>query len=156
MCVYKRQQKIESLTLRAEAKAKDLAAENKIPKPKVCPVNFEDFLRLTIGGRSKSRRIKIYRDYAKDMIWIGHVRQLTNPKNPADKLSKEEAERIAKPASPDEIEMWMEAAKIQSYATEDRYIFAARIFMGWLARRPSELARKAAIKRWSKSKKSTP
>jgi hypothetical protein len=45
----------------------------EIPNPKKYPVDFDEFLRLTVGGRHKAHRLKIYRDYAKDMVWLGHV-----------------------------------------------------------------------------------
>lgn len=50
----------------------------EIPTPKKYPVDFDEFLRLTVGGRYKDHREKIYRDYVKELVWRGHVKLIVN------------------------------------------------------------------------------
>jgi hypothetical protein len=152
-CLERRNHEIEFISLRAKARAQDLEKQNQIPKPKNYPVTADDFLKLLIGGKYKSRRMKIYRDYAKEMIWLSHINWLVHPRNPSDKISYEEAEKVAEPASPDEVDNWMNEFKQRKYHNEDAYTFPARIFLEWLAKQPSERASKAAKQRWAKSKK---
>ena len=53
------------------------------------------------------------------MIWLSHINWLTHPRNPADKISYEEAVKIAKPASFDEVENWMKGPRQLFYNDED-------------------------------------
>jgi hypothetical protein len=122
----------------------------EVPSPKKFPVTFDEFLRLTIGGRLRSHRLKIYRDYARDMIWSRHYRDLAYPKNPANKISPEEAEKLAAPASFDEIANYVDDTARVIYKQDEHYQLAARSFLEWRAKQPSERGRKAAEKRWGK------
>jgi hypothetical protein len=127
----------------------------KIPTPKKFPVTFDEFLRLTVGGNRKGRRLKIYRDYVKEMIRRGHVSQIQYPQSVSQKyaqavMSLEEAEKLAKPASWDEIESGMNEAGQLIYNSEELYKMHARDFLAWRAKQPTERARKAAAMRWSK------
>lgn len=151
-CSYHRKQKIDFITLRAKARAQDLDRENKIPKPKKYPITFDEFLRLTIGGRYRDRRVKIYRAYAKEMIRWGHVNQLVNHPDPTKRLIRSEAEAIAVPASLSELESWMGMTTKSTFNNENDYGMAARAFLLWLSEQPSERGRNAALKRWNKKR----
>ena len=152
-CIYQHKRKVEFISRRAAARAEEMALQSKISKPKKYPVTFDEFLKLTIGGRYRERREIIYRNYAKDMIWLSHINWLTHPRNPADKISYEEAVKIAKPASFDEVENWMKDCKERVYNDEESYTFAARVFLDWFGKQPSERAKKAADMRWGKERR---
>jgi hypothetical protein len=122
----------------------------EVPVPKKYPVNFDEFLRLTVGGRHKARRLKIYRDYAKDMIWLGHVVK-HQYKNGTAVMTGEEAEKLAEPVSLDEVDNWIKSDK-GALIDEGIYLMRARAFLEWQAKQPAERARKAAAKRWNKQK----
>jgi hypothetical protein len=125
----------------------------QIPIPEKYPVTFDEFLRLTVGGKYKSNRYKTFRAYVTDMVWLGHVRELAYPKNPNDKISIEEAEKKALPASLDEIESWIKSEKDRLIETEDQFRASARAFLEWKKKQPSERGKNAAAKRWQKEKK---
>jgi hypothetical protein len=120
----------------------------EIPIPKKYPVDFNEFLRLTVGGRHKARRLKIYRDYTKDMIWMGHVFN-HQYKNGTAVMTGIEAEKLAEPVSLDEVETWIKKDKI-ALIDEGIYSIRARALLEWQAKQPSERGRKAAAKRWNK------
>ncbi|MGA3143126.1 MAG: hypothetical protein ABSF10_08790 [Verrucomicrobiota bacterium] len=127
----------------------------KIPTPKKFPVTFDEFLRLNVGGRHKDRREKIYRDYVKEMIRRGHVSQIQYPQSAGQKyaqavMSSEDAEKLAAPASLDEIESVMKKDRQLIYSSEELYRMHARDFLAWRAKQPSARAKKAAAKRWNK------
>jgi hypothetical protein len=93
--------KIENQTRAVLALRAERNYAEKIPIPKKYPVTFGDFLRLTVGGRSREYRIEIYLEYAKELIWRGHVSQIQYPRSQTQKyassvMSKEEAEKLAK------------------------------------------------------------
>jgi hypothetical protein len=111
---------------------------------------FDEFLRLTVGGRYKANRMKLYRDYAKDMILPGHVDSLVYANDPAQKIPREKAEKIAAPASFDEVEWWMQKVTEEIITNEEIFRLNAGAFLRWRAEQPRERARKAAAKRWSK------
>jgi hypothetical protein len=120
-----------------------------VPMPKKYPVDFDEFLRLTVGGRHKAHRLKIYRDYSRDMIWLGHVRGHQYKNNTAV-MTGSEAEKLAEPATLDEVDDWIKHDKKTSIETEGIYTMRARAFLEWRAKQPAERARKAANKRWNK------
>lgn len=128
------------------------AEMSKIPQPKSYPVKFDDFLRLLVGGKYKSNRLKIYRDYVKAMILGGHIRQLTNPNNPSKALSLSEAEKTAQPATLDEIEDWMRDAKARSFG-EGLYQFEADAFLRWKNEQPVQRAKRASKVRWNQARR---
>jgi hypothetical protein len=123
----------------------------EIPPPKKYPVDFDEFLRLTVGGRYKAHRIKIYRDYIKDMIWLGHVfnHQYVNR---TAVMSGEEAKKLAEPASLSEIENWIKSDGDSLIESEGLYFQRASAFLDWRSKQPSERGRKAAAARWKKQK----
>lgn len=125
-------------------------SQPQLPMPKKYPVTFDEFLRLTIGGRYKARRLKIYRDYAIDMIWLSHVHN-HQYKNKTAVMSEEEAEKIAEPASLDEVETWIKSDLAAPAPNELIYRLRAGALIDWLKKQPSERGRKAAGKRWNKS-----
>lgn len=140
---------IEFRALRMVAKAKDKHEENKIPTPSKLPVLFDELLRLWIGGRNKDYRIKIYREYLKEIIWRGHVSQLKYPRVDGQKYSQavmttELAEGLADPASLDEIEDGMIHAKQQVISSKDLYQLQSRDFLNWFKKYKSELRQKRA------------
>ena len=153
-CLHQRKRKIESIFRKANVKTQKLAEESEIPKPEKFPVTFDDFLRLIIGGRYKANRLKIYRDYVKELIRRGHVSALTHPKNHTYKISLEDAEKLVTPASLDEIEFGMNHAKQRIYKASDQQLYQmdARDFIEWWSKQPAERARKAAVRRWNKKK----
>lgn len=122
--------------------------EIQIPTPSKYPVTFDEFLRLTVGGRQKAHRLKIYRDYAKDMVWLGHVFGLQYKNNTAV-MTLGEAEKLAAPASLDEVENYIKGTR-GLIEHEGLYLRRARAFLEWRAKQPAERARKAANKRWNK------
>jgi hypothetical protein len=151
-CLEGRKQTINFVSFREKSLKQELARQNEIPKPEKFPVTFDDFLRLMIGGRYKAGRLKIYRDYVKELIRRGHVSALTHPKNHTYKISAEDAEKLVAPASLDEIEFGMNHARQRIYKASDQQLYQmdARDFLEWRAKQPAERARKAAIERWNK------
>jgi hypothetical protein len=151
-CLDGRKQTMKFVSFREKSLKEELVRQNEIPKPKKFPVTFDDFLRLMIGGRYKANRVKIYRDYVKELIRRGHASALANPKNHTYKISLEDAEKLVAPASLDEISdaMQQEAAKVITH--EQLYLMRARDFLEWRAKQPTERAKKAAAKRWNKKK----
>ena len=67
-------------------------------------------------------------------------------------MSVEEAEKLSAPASLDEIESGMKAAKQRIYNSNEHQLYEmhARDFLAWRAKQPSERGKKAAAKRWNK------
>jgi hypothetical protein len=144
------QYKLESQKEFARSVTQRLFSVNQIeiPLPKKYPVDFDEFLRLTVGGRHKAHRLKIYRDYAKDMVWLGHVWNLKYKNNTAV-MTDSEAEKLAAPASLDEVENYIKGTR-DLIEHEGLYFGRARAFLEWRAKQPAERARKAANKRWNK------
>jgi hypothetical protein len=72
-CEEVRTKRIYRLAAQRLRQKKEEEKKNEIPLPKKYPATFDEFLRLTIGGRYKSQRLKIYRDYinpnAYPFIW---------------------------------------------------------------------------------------
>lgn len=137
--------------------AKDLEREREIPPPKKYPVTFDGFLRLTLGGRHKPRRVKIYREYVRNMIWQGHVGQIKYPQSAHQRIARavmttEDAEKLAAPPSLDEIELGMNEAKRRTYDTNEFYQLYARDFLRWWHEYRRQQAKKSADRRWRKQK----
>jgi hypothetical protein len=152
-CYGRREKRLTQQAYREIGREYEAARKAALPKPREYPVSFDEFLRLVIGGKDKADRLKIYRDYVKHMIWIGHIRALEYPSNPADKLSLEEAIKTALPASIDEVEAWIKHDKQRQYAHEELFAIDARSLLEWLAEQPKARARHAAVKRWSQKRR---
>jgi len=150
-CLDQRKQTKNFVSFRTKTLKQELDRQGEIPKPEKFPVTFDDFLRLMIGGRYKAHRLKIYREYVKELIRRGHVSALTHPKNHTFGVSLTDAEKLVAPASLDEIEFGMNHAKQRIYKANDQELYQmdASDFLEWRAKQPAERARKAAAKRWN-------
>lgn len=150
-CNEERDKRVVHLAYRALARSKEAAKYDAIPKPKKHPVTHEDFLKLLIGGKSKSRRTKIYREYGKELIRRGRVSALANKR----KISVEEAENLIgdEPCSLDEIDALMKGEMFRVFLSEELYRMAANDFLEWKAKQPTEQRKRAAKSRWEKEKR---
>jgi hypothetical protein len=77
-CSDERNQTKAFVSFRIESLKNELARQNEIPKPGKFPISFDELLRLWIGGRNKDYRIKIYREYVREMSWQGKVSAIIN------------------------------------------------------------------------------
>lgn len=152
-CSEQRQKNIEQQARREIAFEIALMEGPVLQLPFKFPISFDEFLRLTVGGKSKATRLKTYRDYAKQMIYLGHVKALVNPSNPAKKVSEDEAKKRALPALIDEVECWIQRAKQEIFKNREQYELAAGAFLNWLQQQPTERAKKAATRRWSQDRR---
>jgi hypothetical protein len=155
-CLEQRKSTKNLILFRAESLQKELNRQNEIPKPKKFPVAHYDFLRLMIGGRSKKRRTKIYRNYVKELIWRGHVSALTHPTRHTLKMSPEDAGKLADPVSVDEINKLMKLEETSVISNERSFQMKARDFLKWRAQQKAEQRKGAAKSRWEKEKSKNP
>jgi hypothetical protein len=125
-CSEQRKKDIEQQARQKIAFEKALVEGPVLQFPFKFPISFDEFLRFTVGGKSKAARLKIYEEYAKEMIYAGHVKALVKPRNPAKK---------------------------EIFKNSEEYEFAAAPFLNWLQQQPKNRAKKAAAKRWSQTRR---
>jgi hypothetical protein len=135
-CLEERNQTKTFVSFRAKSLEQELAKQAEIPKPENFPVTFDDLLKLWIGGRNKDYRIKIYRNYAKELIWRGHVSEVKYPRSHQERfasavMSDEEAGKLARPVSSAEIDDVMRQAAEKTIQYEELYRMSARDFLNW-------------------------
>ncbi len=143
--------KIENQTRAVMALRAERKLQEKIPQPKKYPVTFDGFLRLMIGSGSKNRRNEIYVEYAKEMIWRGHVSQIQYPQSQTQKyasavMTKEEAEKLAEPASPEEIVSVLDHVNQRIYGANQRQLYQMDTsdFLIWFAKYKANIRGKRA------------
>ena len=148
-CHEYRLRQIEFLYLREIRSEEEKLKFQIVPIPKKYPFGFDEYLRLIMPGKGRRFRIRIYREYVAELIWSSHVSQIKYPQSAHQRIAQAvmttgDAEKLAKPASEEEINDWMQHDAGRVFENQEFYQLDASHFLKWLSKYKANIRKKRA------------
>ncbi|HEY6169628.1 MAG TPA: hypothetical protein VI454_16435 [Verrucomicrobiae bacterium] len=132
-CHVRREELIQKARVDAAKAISLLEAIGPFPWPRSWPISHDEFLRLTVGGRSKHSRERFFEDFVRDRLHVKAAEQ-------------------SKPAPCKEAVNGVVAVFRRRRLSKEQYIEVAVPFVEWLKTQPSKRAKRAAGARWNRNK----